>query len=197
MVRPTLFPALAPLLTLALLSGCLGYRSHIDPNAARFEREPIAAASPSKRLLLTLSFRHANVAEEQQQSQASEFRDSAIRWFSESGHFSAVGVDIADPDLELVLNVEEKENYNKAATIISAMTLTVIPVTDRVDLSAKGEVFSSTGEKLADVVVHQSLQSWIGLLLFPATPSLFIAIDRFNEDVFRSILVQMKDKDAI
>lgn len=186
------------LVAIALVSpACMAYRSHIDVNAARFDSESISASGEGKRLLLTMSLRHAEVPQKAQETRAKELEEAGLEVLRASGYFSEVGTELENPDMELVVNLEEKEHFSQASAFLTGFTLLIIPTSDRVELNGTGEVFSSTGEKLAELRVEESITAWIGIILLPAIPSYFVAGNRYNADIFRSFLVQMKDQNAV
>lgn len=186
--------AMAALMT----TSCAGWRSQIDPQALRYDQ--IAAArkpAATKKLLLTMTVIHPGADQKIQESRTTDLRESALEYLGNSGYFAEVGINLTDPDLELVLNINEEEHFSMGLTILAGLTLLAIPAHDRVETTTFGEIFSGSGEKLGEVRGEQSMSVLLGLLMFPAIPSLFIAKERSEDDIFKSILAQLLENESV
>ncbi len=180
------------------LTACAGWRSHIDINAKRYkEVRSNFDRDPQKRLLLSISAEHKDAMAEAQSGSSEKWRNSSVKWFKKSGLFSEVGVYLDDYDLEMVLHITEEEHYNKVLTALCGITLLIIPTYDRVTIDCDGTVYDSEGEELQEINVDEEVSVIIGWLVLPAMPTAFIAIDRGNKDVFKSIAVQMMENDSV
>jgi hypothetical protein len=174
-------------------SGCACWRSEIDPNAARYDDVLESAGElPQKSLLLTISASHvANEQEGGGKDCTAKYEKHARKWFAKTGLFAEVGTDVSSPDLELVLNIEERENFNEVLTVITGVTLLVVPTVDRVTFDIEGTVHSSSGSELGKVTVHEEVKVLIGWIALPAIPSVFIVGPALMNDLCESIMVQM------
>ncbi len=174
-------------------SGCAGWRSTIDPHSERYE-EVVSSCDrpPEKSLLLSISARHlANDQGGAGTDRTETYEKVACDVFQDSGLFSEVGTDVPDPDLELVLNIEEEEHFNQVLTFVCGFTLFIVPAVDRVSLDCEGAVHSASGRELARVEAYEEFKVLIGWIALPAIPTTFIAAGRAQRDIFESVIVQM------
>lgn len=189
----------AAIVALTLVAtGCMGWRSQIDPHSTRYDA--IAAPAPDaprKRLQLTLSVSHPDVPQQNQERREKVLRNAGLAILSDSGLFAEVGTDIDDPDLELVLRIVEEEHFNRATIWLSALTVFLVPVLDRVETHGVGEIYSGTGENLGELQVESTLSIAIALLALPLVPTAFWASSASQTDLFRSVLVQMAETPGV
>ena len=179
--------------------GCAVWRSQIDPAAARYEQlASEGRPAAEKRLLLTISVQHPGLNQSQLEKRTSSYRNGAVHFLKDSGYFAEVGTSVTDPDLELVLNVTEEENFSDDLRVLSCFfTACVIPYYNRIEIRALGEVYSGKGDKLGELRVEEDMSVLTSLLLLPAIPSFYVAGSRAWQDVFRSVIVQMNEIEGI
>ncbi|MBW2423829.1 MAG: hypothetical protein JRG86_06255 [Deltaproteobacteria bacterium] len=114
-----------------------------------------------------------------------------------SGYFSEVGTELGEPEAILRLIVDEEE-LGGWTTFFCVVTLGVVPARIVRHLTATGELRSADGEKLSDVRVEQSLTQWVWIGFAPTFSTVWnIALQRHQDDIFRSVLVQLLEQGAI
>ena len=180
------------LLVFIFVTGCVAWRSAIDQNALRFD-DMVERPSTPKRLLLTLSVRHEDVSTYVIRAREINLLKAAKKVFEESPQISEVGVDLEDPDLELVININETNHSSQGMVWLSGFTLFVIPIPNRTEYVGEGQIYDSSGNLLMDVQVSETLRSLISILMVPLIPSVFVVPNRIDQDIFKSVLVQMND----
>lgn len=192
-------------------TGCVTWRSQIDPAAGRYDQLASDALRPAeKRLLLTLSVRHPGLNQSTVEQRIRFYRQAGVDFLRDSGYFTEVGTSVTDPDLELVLNISEDQSYADDLAFISAyLTACLIPVYDRIETRALGEVYSSNGEKLREFRIEENVSILLSPLLlrspffvvlfppWPPPPSLYAGSDQAVQDIFRSAIVQMNESEGI
>ena len=178
--------------------GCAMWRSKIDPHTVQYEeRSPAKAPASSKRLLLTLSVTHESANAQSQEKRLEKYAQIGTRVLVASGRFAAVDTALADPDLELVLDVKEVEHPSSSGfQVLWVITAFIVPLYTRADITATGGIYSGSGEKLGDVAVEQGVSALLSLLLLPAAPSYFSVEDAAREDLFESALQQVLENPA-
>jgi hypothetical protein len=178
-----------------VLTGCVGWRSTIDPHAARFELLPPPDTSrPAPSLLVTIT---ADRDDKEQADLDERYLEAGMEVLHQSGRFSEVGPDLTEPDLELTLHIHEKQSFDGSLNMLSVMTLTAIPSYDRIDVKATGRVSASDGMPLAEIRVEESATMLIWLLALPLIPFALSTTDAVHADVFRSAIVQMVAEPAV
>lgn len=173
-------------------SACAGWRSHVDPFARNYDESNLEGSiSSGKSLLLTLSARHAGTDQESQEDVTESYRERGVEVLSASGFFTEVGTDLHEPDLELVLNINEREEFSRGLAYAAGATLLLIPAIDRVQIRGEGKLYSSDGEVLGELNVNERITVVMQLLMLPFFPTAVHATSAAKDDVFKSVLAQL------
>jgi hypothetical protein len=136
----------------------------------------------------------------QEERRTEELENLGVRILAGSGYFSRVSpseTGLSEPDLMLRLSVDAR-SLGGWPTFFHMVTLGVIPVRTEHRLIVTGDLRSADGHQLASLFVAESLTewTWIGFAPTLAVPYA-IARQRSHDDVFRSVLVQMIEQEAI
>ena len=123
----------------------------------------------------------------------SKHTEKALRFFRAAGLFAEVGSDVRDPDLEIVLHVVEEEDFSTALTVVSTLTLFMIPVVDDKTVTVTGSILDAHGTTLAPLAAKGEFRVMIQLFLFPAIGSVGAAAEATDDDLYKSIVVQTRE----
>ncbi len=192
--RP-LFVFSVALLLVPVLGGCVGWRSHIDPNALRYDDLIDQGESqPVLKAIVTVDATHEAVDTTVQQERTEDHQEAALKVFRESGLFAEVNAVLPEPDIDISCTVREVENFSQVMAFLCGFTLLLVPAKDRVEATCTARVVAANGEELATLESEGELSVVIQILLFPLIPTANVAASRLEYDLYRSIAVQLKEK---
>ncbi|SDT94348.1 hypothetical protein SAMN05216296_0771 [Pseudomonas pohangensis] len=152
-----------------LLSGCISYSSH---NLAQVQPWPPAAAGTAKP---TAYIRVEGQYLHNDQPLTGGFNQAGLeklvlKQYQDSGLFSRVATSEQEADLYINVKVSNHESSSKAAAFITGLTLFIIPSTASNALSMQTEFMDGSGKLLGSVEKHETITTWMQLLLVFALP---------------------------
>ena len=156
-------------LCLLALSGCVTYS---DNQLAPVGQWPLAAsAQPKPAVHLRIDSQYLlNDA-----PQAGGFNQGAlekriVQVYQDSGLFSRVTTSQQSADLYITVQVSNHERASMAAAFLTGLTLYILPSSASNELSMQTEFRDSQGELRGSVNKHETLTTWMQLLLIFALP---------------------------
>lgn len=159
----------AMLTSCLLLTGCISYSNH---NLAQVQQWPPAATGSGKP---TAYIKVEGRYQFNEQPQSSGFNQAGLeklilRQYQDSGLFSRVSTSQQASDLYISVKVSNHESGSKAAAFITGLTLFIIPSTASNALSMQTEFRDGEGTLLGSVEKHETITTWMQLLLIFALP---------------------------
>ena len=159
----------AMLTSCLLLTGCISYSSN---QLAQVQTWPPAASGTDKP---TAYIRVEGQYQHNDQPRSGGFNQAGLeklilKQYQDSGLFSRVGTTEQEADLYINVSVNNHENSSTAAAFITGLTLFIIPSTASNTLSMQTEFMDGSGKLLGSVEKHETITTWMQLLLVFALP---------------------------
>lgn len=181
------------------LGGCsVGWLSVRDAQASRFEEVMGGPVPPKKNLRLTVQMRDERAGDAEDTIRRSvRYEDSGEAFLRDTGLFESVSTGRTIADLHLKLDLRETMVGNRYLSALNVVTLGLFPHRVKVELEGTGTVFGLREAVLGQVAIREEMTLIISWLMLPIHPTSLVAYRHYQQDMFKSALVQMLENKAI
>ncbi|MBN2718492.1 MAG: hypothetical protein JXX14_21795 [Deltaproteobacteria bacterium] len=175
-----------------LLVGCAAFPGRDLTKIEDYPRAQAAtSASPLPTGKIELTWYSMDTPKPQVLEENWEMRDEIYNVAKQSGLFSSVGPFEKDPNYNIQVSIHNHGNFSMFLTVLSGLTLTVLPTYAKDVWDVTAIVSNSNGEVIQTYSYTDHVTTWIELLFVFATPFTARTAERTVVNIFKHLFAQM------
>lgn len=180
------------LISITLCSGCMAFRGAEFTDFSQIYPERVSQMPKSDlRVQAVVNARHyANGVLASASSKTKNIYVKTLENVLSNQHvFSEIGMAVSEPDWSIKFDIREEEHFNEILTIISGLTLCLIPTQTTVEISATAIVYDKDGKELATLKSKQDIK--VVIQLFFLLPWRGGLAEQARQNLIKDIILQL------